>query len=98
MPGGGTFIDDGTGAEWADLLRHHPFPFIADERDGECFRNLPAMAFKRLLDAGQQCPERDCGQPAGTVCTFALCPGKRPAVSAPFHENPNSPEAQHNHD
>lgn len=107
MCAGGTFIDDGEGAEWGDTLRWHPFPFIADERDGTTFRNIafrsnapvndaPAVTDQRPLDAAQQCPERGCDHAAGTVCAYALCPGKRAAVS-PFHDNPDSPEVQQDH-
>lgn len=38
------------------------------------------------------CPEPGCGQPTGTSCTYALCPGRRAAVS-PSHATPISPEA-----
>lgn len=36
---------------YADALRFPPW--IADDRDGCLFRNLPAMAFKRRFDAGE---------------------------------------------
>lgn len=87
---GGTFIDtDSEPGSWADALRFAPWFDL--EHDGTLFANIafltPDRAFECPFHAVQQCPEAGCDHAAGTVCTYALCPGKRAAVSS-FHADP----------
>lgn len=56
---------------------------------GASVRGTPAHIRARMVGNGENCPVGDCGQPAGTVCTFALCPGKRRAISS-FHAGDNA--------
>lgn len=65
---------------YADALRFPPF--ISDECDGTSFRNLPAMAFKRLLDAGER---------SGDAALFA-------PVLPCLHATPTNQEGQHDHE
>lgn len=53
--GKGAFFDTGAGATWAEALLFPPW--IADERDGTIFRNLPAIRFKQALDASEGRPD-----------------------------------------
>jgi hypothetical protein len=80
------FFDNGDDGLWADALRFVRFPVL----DFESAENPRGNAADVL------CVEPDCGNAAGTVCTYALCPGKRRSAS-PFHEPLCSPEAQHDH-
>lgn len=90
----GTFIDTGEAGGWAKALRRAPY-FMPDTGDGTLFANLPAR-FKQTLNAGQQCPEAGCDHAAGTVCAFALCPGKRAADSS-FHGDLNTQPSAEKH-
>ena len=77
-------IDDGAPGYWRDALGW--LPWI---EDGEgCLFNEAFNNARRDCAEGL-CIEPGCGQPAGTICTMSLCPGKRRSL-APFHSQPNS--------
>lgn len=68
---------------YADALRFPPW--IADERDGTIFRNLPAMRFKSGLDPVEGGADSD-------ASAFV------PDLLSPFHNPSDSPEVQSDHD
>jgi hypothetical protein len=68
---------------YADAL---PFPpWIADERDGTLFRNLPAARFKCPLNPFEGGADTD-------ASAFA------PDLHAPFHSSTDTDERQHDHE
>lgn len=69
-------------------------PEIPDEGHEVLFSQAFHDAIRDHSDAF--CVEPDCGQPAGTVCTYALCPGKRRSAS-PFHSQADSAGGAHDH-